>query len=249
MSLLKSPAAFWMLLAAALSGCTAQQQATAPAPSVAARAQTLIQRPQARTSEAWNQRLTAAVAPNIEYLASQPRPSQTAEFTVFMSPDGSITDKALLNASGNPQWDRAAALALRRTSRLPVDDSGVAPHQALIAIGATGVSGVVIQHTPAPHGEAARATAAGGYAGMIAAALRPNISFGSPGEIPGNPAAEFDVLLAPDGAIISAALSKSSGWPDWDAAARRAILKTGRLPRDVDGKVPARLTLVLRPKR
>jgi hypothetical protein len=65
---------------------------------VAARPQTPIQRPQARTSDAWNQRLTAAVAPDIEYLASQPRPSQAGVFTVFMSPDGSITDKALLNA-------------------------------------------------------------------------------------------------------------------------------------------------------
>jgi TonB C terminal len=254
MNLLKSPAISSILLAAVLSGCaTQQQQATASAPGLASHAQASLSRPQARISEAWNRRLTATIAPNIEYSVSQPRPAQTAEFTVFMSPDGLITDKALLNSSGNPLWDRAASLALRKTSRLPVDDSGVAPHQALIAIGATRVSAVVIQHMPAPSpplGGASPAIGAGGYAGLVAATLRPNIVFyGDPDEIPGNPAAEFDVLLAPDGTIISATLAKSSGWPDWDAAARRGILKTERLPRDVDGKVPARLTLALRPKR
>lgn len=244
MNLLKSPAACSMLLAAALGGCAQpQQKQQAASPTVAARAQTPAPPPQARTSAAWNQRLTAAVMPNIDYPDAQPRPSQTAEFTVFMSPDGTITDKTLLNASGNPQWDRAASLALRTVSRLPVDDSGKAPYQALIAIGAAGVSAVVIQHTPPPPAEA------GGYAGRIAAALRQNMVYASPEEITGNPAAVFDLELAPDGTIASVAFVQSSGWPDWDEAARRGILKTERLPRDIDGKVPARLRLTLRPKR
>jgi colicin import membrane protein len=68
--------------------------------------------------------------------------------------------------------------------------------------------------------------------------------------VSGNPAAEFDVRLAPDGTIIGTpALVKSSGLGGWDEAALRALQKTEKLPRDVDGTVPPRLLVALRPKR
>ena len=44
-------------------------------------------------------------------------------------------------------------------------------------------------------------------------------------------------------------LVKSSGLPAWDQAALRALQKTERLPRDIDGRVPPALIVQLKPKR
>ncbi|WP_260685056.1 energy transducer TonB [Variovorax sp. KBS0712] len=88
-----------------------------------------------------------------------------------------------------------------------------------------------------------------GYAGRIAAAVRPNITFPEADSIQGNPAVELEALLSPDGTITSSRIAKSSGNDAWDTAALRGLQRTARLPRDVDGKVPSTLTLSLRPKR
>jgi colicin import membrane protein len=88
-----------------------------------------------------------------------------------------------------------------------------------------------------------------GYAGRIAAAVRPNITFPDADTVNGNPAAEFEVSLAPDGTIVGVKLSKSSGLPGWDEAAERGLRKTDRLPRDTDGRIFPSLIVSLRPKR
>ncbi|MGJ7526735.1 cell envelope integrity protein TolA [Variovorax sp. GB1P17] len=88
-----------------------------------------------------------------------------------------------------------------------------------------------------------------GYAGRIAAAVRPNITFPDADTVNGNPAAEFEVSLAPDGTIVNVKLSKSSGLPGWDDAAERGLRKTDRLPRDTDGRIFPSLIVSLRPKR
>ena len=100
-------------------------------------------------------------------------------------------------------------------------------------------------------GKAARASGpSGGYGAKVAAAVRPNVVFPDADLISGNPAAEFDVRLAPDGTIVGTPqMTKSSGNPDWDNAALRALQKTEKLPRDIDGTVPSRLIVSLRPKR
>ncbi|VTU26643.1 cell envelope integrity protein TolA [Variovorax sp. RA8] len=100
-------------------------------------------------------------------------------------------------------------------------------------------------------GNAARSSGpSGSYGGKVAAAVRPNVVFPEAELVSGNPGAEFDVRLAPDGTIVGTpALVKTSGLPNWDEAALRALQKTEKLPRDVDGTVPPRLTVVLRPKR
>ncbi|MBT2325900.1 TonB C-terminal domain-containing protein [Variovorax paradoxus] len=67
-------------------------------------------------------------------------------------------------------------------------------------------------------------------------------------QLPGNPGAEFDVRLGTDGAIRTVDLTKSSGYPDWDAAARRALLKTETFPLDVSGRAPPRIFVTMRPK-
>ncbi|MDM0023295.1 cell envelope integrity protein TolA [Variovorax saccharolyticus] len=100
-------------------------------------------------------------------------------------------------------------------------------------------------------GTAARSSGpSGSYGGKVAAAVRPNVVFPDADLVSGNPGAEFDVRLAPDGTIVGTPqLVKSSGLANWDDAALRALQKTEKLPRDIDGTVPPRLIVTLRPKR
>jgi len=88
----------------------------------------------------------------------------------------------------------------------------------------------------------------GNYGARIASAVRPNITFPDADTVRGNPAAEFDVKLAPDGTIVSIKLVRSSGLSSWDDAAERGLRKTDKLPRDTDGRVPPAMTIRLRPK-
>jgi len=99
-------------------------------------------------------------------------------------------------------------------------------------------------------GNAARSSGpSGSYAGKVQAAVRPNVVFPDADLVNGNPSAEFDVRLAPDGTIVGTPqITKSSGNSSWDQAALRALQKTEKLPRDVDGTVPARLLISLKPK-
>lgn len=84
------------------------------------------------------------------------------------------------------------------------------------------------------------------YAGRIRASIKPNIVFID--DTAGNPVAEVEVRTAPDGTIISRKLTKPSGVNSWDDAVLKAIDKTGKLPRDVDGRVPNSLIISFRPK-
>ncbi|WP_114972407.1 cell envelope integrity protein TolA [Rhodoferax ferrireducens] len=84
------------------------------------------------------------------------------------------------------------------------------------------------------------------YAGRIRASIKPNIVFVD--EVVGNPMAEVEVKTAPDGTIISRKLLKPSADKSWDDAVLRAIDKTEKLPRDVDGRVPNSLVISFRPK-
>ncbi len=84
------------------------------------------------------------------------------------------------------------------------------------------------------------------YAGRIIARVRPNIIYdGTPA---GNPQAEVEVRVAPDGTIIGRKLVKPSGDPDWDKAVLRALDKTEILPRDTDGSVQSLMVLTFRPR-
>lgn len=74
------------------------------------------------------------------------------------------------------------------------------------------------------------------YAGKVIGKLRPLSVF--TGAIAGNPKAEVEIRVSPDGTIISSRLVRSSGVPAWDDAVLRTIEKAGSLPRDTDGRVP-----------
>lgn len=85
-----------------------------------------------------------------------------------------------------------------------------------------------------------------GWAGRVQAKVRPNIVFAE--EAAGNPKAEVEVRLAPDGTIVGKRLVRSSGVKAWDEAVLRALEKTETLPRDVDGRVLTPVVIEFRPR-
>lgn len=84
------------------------------------------------------------------------------------------------------------------------------------------------------------------YAGLIKGAVKPNILLTD--DVPGNPVAEVEVRTATDGSILGSKLVKSSGVKEWDDAVLRAIDRTGKLPRDVDGRVISPIVISFRPR-
>lgn len=80
------------------------------------------------------------------------------------------------------------------------------------------------------------------YAGRIRAAVKRNIVFGD--DVSGNPSAEVEVRMAPDGTIVSRKITKASGVKTWDDAVLRALDRTEVLPRDIDGRVHTPLIIV-----
>jgi colicin import membrane protein len=83
------------------------------------------------------------------------------------------------------------------------------------------------------------------YAGRLVGRIKPNITY--PGDVVGNPRAEVEVRVAPDGTITSRRIVQSSGNKAWDDAVLRAIDKTEILPKDTDGRVPPFMVLGFRP--
>jgi colicin import membrane protein len=84
------------------------------------------------------------------------------------------------------------------------------------------------------------------YGGKVRAKVVPNIVFTE--DIAGNPTAEVEVRTTLDGTVVSQRLVKSSGNKAWDDAVIKAIIRTGTMPRDVDGRVPTPMILEFRPK-
>jgi colicin import membrane protein len=75
---------------------------------------------------------------------------------------------------------------------------------------------------------AARARVLDEHKGRIVAKIRRFIVM--PPDVPGNPEAQFEVVLLPSGEVLSAKLRKSSGHAAYDQAVERAILKAQPLP-------------------
>ena len=84
------------------------------------------------------------------------------------------------------------------------------------------------------------------YGAKLRAAIRPHIA--SFKELSPDLAAEYLVQTDTSALIVSAKLAKSSGDAYWDDVALKAILKTERLPKDIDGRAPSSITVVLRPR-
>ena len=85
------------------------------------------------------------------------------------------------------------------------------------------------------------------YAGMVRAAIRPNVVFAE--EIVGNPMATVEVRVTSDGTVVGQRLTKPSGNKAWDDAAINAIIRTRVMPKDTNGRVPDTILLIdMRPR-
>jgi colicin import membrane protein len=82
------------------------------------------------------------------------------------------------------------------------------------------------------------------YAAKIAARIRPHIRH--PQDVPGNPPVIIEVRTSPDGTIVGQRVVKSSGNSAWDESAIRAIIATGALPRDTDGRMHSPIEVSVR---
>ena len=67
-------------------------------------------------------------------------------------------------------------------------------------------------------------------------------------EITGNPEAQVEVRTTADGTIMSQQILNSSGNLAWNDAVIKALIRTGSLPRDVDGRVPTPMIITFRPR-
>lgn len=100
---------------------------------------------------------------------------------------------------------------------------------------------------PGSRGTAAQdAAPSAAYSGRLAALIRSNLVF--TGNLPDNAVAEVEVRAAASGTVLARRLVKSSGHADWDEAVLRAIDRTGRLPRDTDGRVPPVIIIAFKPR-
>lgn len=110
-------------------------------------------------------------------------------------------------------------------------------------IGLAGASGSADAKGSAPKSSGPSAS----YGGKVRAAVKPNVVFTD--SIAGNPTAEVEVRTSLDGTIVSQRLIKSSGNKAWDEAVIKAVIRTGTIPKDVDGRIPyTTLTLEMRPR-
>lgn len=84
-----------------------------------------------------------------------------------------------------------------------------------------------------------------GYGARVAARIRPNIRYSE--EFPRSLRTEIEVRAMPDGTITARRVTQGSGNPAWDEAALKAIDRTGTLPRDIDGRVPSPIIIIVKP--
>lgn len=147
-------------------------------------------------------------------------------------------DKAAREKAAREQAARERAEATRQQAQLEAERQRNL-ERMLGQAGATG--------GPTASGSAERASGpSASYAGLLVARIRPNIVFTE--LLSGNPVATVEVRTLPDGTVLGSKLLKSSGVAAWDTAVLRAIERTGRLPRDDNGRVPPTLILDFRPR-
>ena len=71
--------------------------------------------------------IQAAIRPNITFDADSVSGNPAVEIQVGLRPDGTIINASIVKTSGVRSWDTAAARALEKTERLPIDESGWMP--------------------------------------------------------------------------------------------------------------------------
>jgi len=89
-------------------------------------------------------------------------------------------------------------------------------------------------------------TASSDYAGKVARRVRRNLV--APFDVPGNPSTVIAVTCAPNGALLSATLQRSSGNSQWDRAVLSAVERSDPMPRDVNGTTPESFLITFQPR-
>jgi len=87
-------------------------------------------------------------------------------------------------------------------------------------------------------------SASPGYADKVRRRVKPNIIWAGATE---GLETVVSVHCAPDGQLLSVSVQKSSGNPQWDAAAANAVNASNPMPLDINGKAPASFLITLRP--
>ena len=150
---------------------------------------------------------------------------------------------AAATAAANAEKQKlAAAAAAKQKQAAEAAAASEKQRQAAIQQRIMGMAGAAA--SPGS-GSAKAAGPSAGYAGKVVAKVLPNVVFTD--EISGNPRAEVEVSTTSDGTIMSQRLRKSSGNKAWDEAVIKAIIRTGSLPRDVDGRVPTPMIIEFKP--
>lgn len=168
---------------------------------------------------------------------------------IFVNSQGSVWQTSLLLSSGSPRLDRAALEIGKRFAFEPFEVNGkptafytnmlltfklgpTSSNQSeLDSVDATPVAG------PSP-----------GYADRVSRKIKPLIIF-DPRNLEGNPAVVVLLDLAPDGMILKRTVVTPSSDPAWDRAVLLAIERAESLPRDENGRIPARqIRLTFKPK-
>jgi TonB family protein len=85
--------------------------------------------------------------------------------------------------------------------------------------------------------QATRPVQQAGWSDKVVSQVRRNIVFKAD-SFKGNNPTVIEVVLAPDGAILSRTLISSSGDPTWDSAALDALDRTNFFPKDNEGRIP-----------
>lgn len=120
----------------------------------------------------------------------------------------------------------------------------------LVGLAVMGCAAPPATPVPAPPSAATQATPpfpnTASWAERVRTTVRRNIVLAE--DVPGNPLAEVDVWLGPQGQILRMELVKSSGIEAWDRAVMKGLSRTERLPLDADGRVPPRVRLAFRPR-
>lgn len=149
-------------------------------------------------------------------------------------------EKKKLQAEKDKQIDKAAEKAVEKAAEARRE--ALRQEQLRRIQGMAGASG-----GPSATGTAQQSSGpSASYGGRIKARIRPNIIYSD--TAPGNPVAEVEVRVAPDGTIVGKKLVKPSGNAEWDQAVLRAIDKTETLPRDTDGRVPSLIVISFQPR-
>jgi colicin import membrane protein len=83
-----------------------------------------------------------------------------------------------------------------------------------------------------------------GYNDKVQRRVQPNVIWSGPTQ---GLETRISVRCAPSGTILGATIARSSGNPDWDAAALRAVQHSDPMPTDTDGKAPSSFTIRMTP--